>query len=93
MAKRDITGQPWIFNLTKQGEGVGSKDAWLRVGTFTSATTEITTMAAHNLGIEISCLESNNLFWHITTAVRLYCFDQPNRLQREIKTISIVFPN
>lgn len=33
---KDVGGQPWVFDLTKQGEGIGSKDSWLRRVAFTT---------------------------------------------------------
>lgn len=45
---RDITGQPWKFDLTKQGEGFESKDSFLRLGTFTSTNgTNLINFTAH----------------------------------------------
>ncbi len=59
---RNVGGQPWVFDLAKQGEGYGSRDSWLRLGTFTSATTEITTMVGHGLatGDHIRVEEGNS---------------------------------
>jgi hypothetical protein len=36
MAQRDISSNPWVFNHTKQGEGLANAAVWLRLGTFTS---------------------------------------------------------
>lgn len=41
----DLTGMPWIFDATTQGEGLGT--ALLKRGTFTAATSDIVTMAGH----------------------------------------------
>jgi len=46
---RDITGNPWKFDATGQGEGMANSGSWLRLGTFTAAATDIVTMAAHGL--------------------------------------------
>ena len=59
---RDITGKIWKFDAAAQGEGVANTGSWLRLGTFTSATTEITTMAGHGLftGSPIRVEEGNS---------------------------------
>jgi hypothetical protein len=41
----DITGMPWVFDASGQGEGLGT--AQLDRGTFTAAASDICTMAGH----------------------------------------------
>jgi hypothetical protein len=44
---RDIFSNPWVFDAATQGEGGSLGTTWIHHGTFTSATTDISTMAAH----------------------------------------------
>ena len=43
----NTTGSIWIFDIAASGEGLDNASSYLKRGTFTSADTDITTMAGH----------------------------------------------